>query len=140
MKTLWMILCMAFALPLAAQDTGKVKKKVEYDTILVPRTPKDTLRYQRKKMKFRNDTAKDKKMRYRPTRLGSSAPQYDTYIENKRGAGAVTTNPKKIQVTPQPTPAEEVIADRDSTIRAMDSTQTEIPKKSRKKKSEKKDR
>lgn len=32
---------------------------------------------------------------YRDTRLGSSSPQYSTYIKNKYGAGAVTTNPNK---------------------------------------------
>lgn len=31
---------------------------------------------------------------YRPTRLGSSSPQYDTYDKNKKGAGSVTTSPK----------------------------------------------
>ncbi|MEO6187541.1 MAG: hypothetical protein ABIO82_06290 [Ginsengibacter sp.] len=31
---------------------------------------------------------------YRPTRLGSSEPQYDTYKKNDYGAGAVTTEPK----------------------------------------------
>lgn len=31
---------------------------------------------------------------YRPTRLGSSSPKYDTYIENSYGAGSVTTSPK----------------------------------------------
>lgn len=31
---------------------------------------------------------------YRPTRLGSSSPQYDTYEKNDYGAGAVTTMPK----------------------------------------------
>lgn len=31
---------------------------------------------------------------YRPTRLGSSTPQYDTYDKNKKGAGSVTTSPK----------------------------------------------
>lgn len=32
---------------------------------------------------------------YRDTRLGSSAPQYDTYKKNDYGAGAITTNPNK---------------------------------------------
>lgn len=32
---------------------------------------------------------------YRPTRLGSSSPKYDTYKKNDYGAGAVTTNPHK---------------------------------------------
>ncbi len=32
---------------------------------------------------------------YRDTRLGSSSPLYNTYIKNKYGAGAVTTNPNK---------------------------------------------
>ncbi len=31
---------------------------------------------------------------YRPTRLGSSEKQYDTYKKNDFGAGAVTTDPK----------------------------------------------
>ncbi|MBS1737583.1 MAG: hypothetical protein JSS98_13405 [Bacteroidetes bacterium] len=31
---------------------------------------------------------------YRPTRLGSSSPLYDTYDKNKKGAGSVTTSPK----------------------------------------------
>jgi len=32
---------------------------------------------------------------YRDTRLGSSAPQYDTYKKNDNGAGAITTDPNK---------------------------------------------
>lgn len=32
---------------------------------------------------------------YRPTRLGSSSPLYNTYKKNDSGAGAVTTNPHK---------------------------------------------
>lgn len=32
---------------------------------------------------------------YRPTRLGSSSPVYNTYEKNDYGAGAVTTNPHK---------------------------------------------
>lgn len=32
---------------------------------------------------------------YRPTRLGSSSPVYNTYEKNDFGAGAVTTNPNK---------------------------------------------
>ena len=32
---------------------------------------------------------------YRPTRLGSSSPMYNTYEKNDYGAGAVTTNPHK---------------------------------------------
>lgn len=35
------------------------------------------------------------KIEYRPTRLGSSSPLYNTYEKNKRGAGAITTNPNK---------------------------------------------
>lgn len=32
---------------------------------------------------------------YRPTRLGSSSPVYNTYRSNNNGAGSVTTNPNK---------------------------------------------
>jgi hypothetical protein len=32
---------------------------------------------------------------YRPTRLGSSSPLYNTYEKNNYGAGAITTNPNK---------------------------------------------
>ena len=32
---------------------------------------------------------------YRPTRLGSSSPLYNTYEKNDYGAGAITTNPNK---------------------------------------------
>ena len=32
---------------------------------------------------------------YRPTRLGSSSPMYDTYEKNDYGAGAITTNSHK---------------------------------------------
>lgn len=34
---------------------------------------------------------------YRSTRLGSSSPQYDTYKKNDYGAGAITTDPNKVQ-------------------------------------------
>lgn len=36
-----------------------------------------------------------KKPMYRPTRLGSSSPLYNTYRKNDNGAGAITTNPNK---------------------------------------------
>ncbi|MEO6136973.1 MAG: hypothetical protein ABIP35_17600 [Ginsengibacter sp.] len=39
---------------------------------------------------------------YRPTRLGSSSPLYNTYRKNDNGAGAVTTNQNKSAATSSP--------------------------------------
>ena len=52
-------------------------------------------------LKSRNTTLqqKDKQVKkgsiYRPTRLGSSSPMYNTYKKNDYGAGGVTTDPDK---------------------------------------------
>jgi len=40
-------------------------------------------------------TSESKNHIYRPTRLGSSSPFYNTYEKNNYGAGAITTNPNK---------------------------------------------
>lgn len=62
------------------------------------------------KLKYTNP-----EIRYRPTRLGSSSPLYNTYTKNKRGAGAITTNPNKSGGSSFPnetTPAEEYLLHR----------------------------
>lgn len=88
------IFVFAFTLVLQAQDTTKnrkqtVKQVEEYDTVLVPK--------QRTRITFRN-----RKKVYRPTRLGSSSPLYDTYKRNDEGAGSVTTNPNKAKDLAEP--------------------------------------
>lgn len=47
---------------------------------------------------------------YRPTRLGSSSPRYNTYKKNNYGAGAVTTNPLKGQSSSEPV-LQQVLSD-----------------------------
>ena len=47
------------------------------------------------KIKRYKVTYSKKTQKYRPTRLGSSSPLYDTYKKNDNGAGAITTNPNK---------------------------------------------
>lgn len=98
---------------LFAQDTTKTSKTKskeiqEYDTILVPKS--------KSRITFRN-----KKKVYRPTRLGSSSPLYDTYQRNDKGAGAVTTNPNKaagqaapVVTIPEPGLDSSVISPADS--------------------------
>lgn len=63
-------------------------------------TFKDKPQTQSKKVILNKIDTKKKKVNtvmYRDTRLGSSSPLYNTYKKNKNGAGAVTTNPNKIQ-------------------------------------------
>lgn len=77
---------MALALKGSAQDTTKMPIN-NVKPVQVNNVRKSTHR----KMKKTKDTSKI----YRDTRLGSSEPQYNTYKKNKKGAGAVTTSPKK---------------------------------------------
>lgn len=66
-----------------------VNKNGTFDTAVMRRKPVKLIFNKKQKM-------------YRPTRLGSSSPKYDTYQKNKRGAGAVTTNPNKGSGSYQP--------------------------------------
>lgn len=127
MKLSFFIILILFSLSGMAQDTTKAnQKRTEYDTILVPKQSQNSSKRPKTKITFRNK----KENNYRPTRLGSSSPRYDTYEKNKEGAGAVTTNTKKIQASDEPSPADSLIQKRDSTIRATDSTK--VKTKSRK--------
>lgn len=68
-------------------------------------TFKDKAQTQSKKVTFSKKDNKKKKTKtvmYRDTRLGSSSPLYDTYKKNDHGAGAVTTNPNKINAGKNP--------------------------------------
>jgi len=56
---------------------------------------------------------------YRPTRLGSSSPLYDTYKKNDYGAGSVTTNPNKSAGTVE-NPDNPAIPPNKSTNRATE--------------------
>lgn len=53
------------------------------------------VKHVRKNAHTKTTNKKDTSKIYRDTRLGSSEPQYNTYKKNHRGAGAVTTSPKK---------------------------------------------
>lgn len=51
-----------------------------------------------KKYQANNSSISAKKTpMYRSTRLGSSSPRYNTYKKNDYGAGAITTDPHKMQ-------------------------------------------
>jgi hypothetical protein len=51
-----------------------------------------------KKYQLNNSSISAKKTPvYRSTGLGSSSPRYDTYKKNDYGAGAITTDPNKLQ-------------------------------------------
>lgn len=76
----------AFALKGHAQDTTKMHVN-EATKVQVNSVRKSTHRKTKK--------AKSTSKIYRDTRLGSSEPQYNTYKKNDKGAGAVTTSPKK---------------------------------------------
>jgi len=62
---------------------------------------------------------------YRPTRLGSSSPLYNTYQKNDYGAGAVTTNPNKSgggTYTPPPTLSSTPVDTNYNNLNVYDTT------------------
>lgn len=99
MKNIYIIL-----LFLLISNSGYSQDKIKKDSTQI-----DTIQYKKivKKVKVNNRIIypmnKNKKHQYkmvpqklyRPTRLGSSSPNSDTYKKNDFGAGAVTTNPHK---------------------------------------------
>ena len=107
MKNLFILLLFTIFSTAAYSQSETIKDSTQTDTI--PRT--DSIKYKVLQKvnvnKFNIDSTyngksdnkirfKNKKRKlYRPTRLGSSSPLYDTYKENDFGAGAVTTNPNK---------------------------------------------
>lgn len=100
MKSIFCILfCLTFSFAgfsqISTKDSLRKDSTAIKDTSLLKYKylqPVDVLDSTRRKNKIR---FRPSKKMYRPTRLGSSSPKYDTYEKNKRGAGAVTTNPNK---------------------------------------------
>lgn len=75
-----------------SQQKTKEEIKNETDSAQLDSTkykPLKKVDINKRKYKFKQ------KPLYRPTRLGSSSPLYDTYKKNDYGAGAITTNPNK---------------------------------------------
>lgn len=87
-----------------SQDTSSNQRLSENQTYHV--TPSANPNNNMTGVMTRDSTTKITHHIYRPTRLGSSSPLYNTYEKNDYGAGAITTNPNKSgggSFTPPPT-------------------------------------
>ena len=92
MKALYIIFVLTFIL-----STGYCQEKTDKKIIQSDSAHFDTAQYKvLKKVDIKKHTYQlSSKPLYRPTRLGSSSPLYNTYKKNAYGAGAITTNPNK---------------------------------------------
>ena len=99
MKTLYIILIFLFI-----SNAGYSQDKIKKDPTQITDTAKykilKKVNINKPTIYLTNNNGKHQakmtpKTLYRPTRLGSSSPLYDTYKKNDYGAGAITTNPQK---------------------------------------------
>ena len=95
MKSLFTILLfILISNPGFSQDKTK-KDSTQFDTVQYKLLKKVDINKPAITSVNRKSKASSYKIMYRPTRLGSSSPLYNTYKKNNYGAGAITTNPQK---------------------------------------------
>lgn len=83
------IACTLMSIRASAQDSTRIQTE-EPVTTHIEKPCDCKTQQQQQAATIKEDTDK----LYRPTRLGSSSPLYNTYEKNAYGAGYVTTHPK----------------------------------------------